>query len=443
MKGLKVTEPVPPGTLLSAALIPGTVLKDPTLSAAARLLWVLLGEHQGKSVDCFPPQDVLAIPLGVKVRQLQNLSKELENYTRGDPPEPVPLIEVKLVFVEKDQKTRNIYKLLRQPFLAVDLKANCSVGSHMADGGHSQYSAPRSEGEAQATSAAPSTLPTQDGGAVSNCMPPIDAQSFAYRSGGDTQSVAAGRPDGSDADVGADLEDTLAAPPELPSAGGCDGIPNGDTPSCAHRSGGEAQDTAVTVAIPSEESSAQYCAHWSGDDPQDPGAGRAGSAGEDGGVDGGDAQCFAHRSGGDRGDTQDAADGRTAIPKEDGGGVPDDMPPGDAQSFAHRSEGDAQDTVAARPAIPSEHGGTVPDGMAALRDMYAKGQLLRQQQMQALAPRFDRYAYRPLGPGDCVPHSLTQRCQKCGASVNPAHMITRVISGFFCETCCPACHPAG
>jgi hypothetical protein len=48
----------------------------------------------------------------VSVRQLQTFLNELKNYTRGDPPEPFPLIEVKRVWVEKERKTRNIYNLL-------------------------------------------------------------------------------------------------------------------------------------------------------------------------------------------------------------------------------------------------------------------------------------------------------------------------------------------
>jgi hypothetical protein len=62
---------------------------------------------------------MLAVPLGVKVRQLQTFIKELENYTRGDPPVPFPLIEVRRVWVEKEGKTRNIYNLRRHPFVAV------------------------------------------------------------------------------------------------------------------------------------------------------------------------------------------------------------------------------------------------------------------------------------------------------------------------------------
>src|ERR1039457_5116881 len=106
MKELKASEPL----LLDGVLTPDAILKDLTLSACARLLWVLLAEYQGKVPECYPSQEMLAVPLGVKVRQLQSFIKELESYTRGDPSEPFPLIEVKLVFVEKgpeDQEHRS------------------------------------------------------------------------------------------------------------------------------------------------------------------------------------------------------------------------------------------------------------------------------------------------------------------------------------------------
>ena len=54
MKGLKAAELLQPCMVLDLALIPGAILKDPTLSAGARLLWVMLAEHQGKSVESFP-----------------------------------------------------------------------------------------------------------------------------------------------------------------------------------------------------------------------------------------------------------------------------------------------------------------------------------------------------------------------------------------------------
>ena len=134
--------------------------------------------------------------------------------------------------------------------------------------------------------------------------------------------------------------------------------------------------------------------------------------------------------------------------------------PSDTQSFSHQSEGEAQYPAAgrspipnagggvgpgavARPAIPSEAGGSVPGGTATARDMYTESQLLRQQLAQPPAPVVNRGAYRPLGPGDCTLHSSPQRCAKCGATVNPVHMMIRLIHGFFCEKCCPACHPVG
>ncbi len=221
MKELKASEPL----LLDGVLTRDAILKDPTLSAGARLLWVLLAEYQGKVPECYPSQEMLAVPLGVKVRQLQSFIKELQSYTRGDPPEPFPLVEVKLVFVEKDRKTRNIYNLLRWPFLAVDVKANGAERPHLADGGDAQYAAHRSEGEAQEAAAAPLAMPSEDGGAVADGMPPSDAQSFAY--------------------PGGDAQDTAAALPEmLGKDGGLapHGMPPGDTQSSAHRSGSDTQD---------------------------------------------------------------------------------------------------------------------------------------------------------------------------------------------------------
>jgi len=119
-------------------------------------------------------------------------------------------------------------------------------------------------------------------------------------------------------------------------------------------------------------------------------------------------------------------------------------PPSDTQSIAHCFDGDVQDAAAAS---PGEAGGAVPDGSVATLDMYTKSQLLRQQlllqrQAQPPAQAFDRSSYRPVGPGACMIHASTQRCQRCGATVTPVHIMTRLIGGSFCERCCPACHPA-
>jgi hypothetical protein len=140
------------------------------------------------------------------------------------------------------------------------------------------------------------------------------------------------------------------------------------------------------------------------------------------------------------------------------GAAPDAESPSDTQSSAHQSEGEAQNAAAgrspipnedggvgpgaaARPAILSEVGGAVPDGIATARDLYTDSRRLRQEQAQA--PAFDRSSWRPVGPGDCMIHASTQRCQKCGATVTPVHIMMRLIAGSFCERCCPACHPAG
>ena len=214
MKELKASEPL----LLDGALTPDAILKDPTLSAGARLFWVMLAEYQGKGVECFPFQDMLAGFLGVKVRQFQSYVKELENYRRGDPPEVFPLIEVKRVWIGKEGKTKSIYTLLSQPFVPANLKAN-GAESHQANGGDAQYSAHRSEGEAQDAAAAPPAMPSEDGGAVANGMPPSDAQSFAHP-GDDAQEMLG--------------KDGGLAP---------HGMPPGDTQSSAHRSGSDTRDS--------------------------------------------------------------------------------------------------------------------------------------------------------------------------------------------------------
>ena len=64
------------------------------------------------------------------------------------------------------------------------------------------------------------------------------------------------------------------------------------------------------------------------------------------------------------------------------------------------------------------------------------------QQPQRLAPVLDRFAHRPLGAGDCM-RNPSGKCKKCGATVKPIHIMVRLISGTFCERCCPACHPEG
>ena len=66
---------------------------------------------------------------------------------------------------------------------------------------------------------------------------------------------------------------------------------------------------------------------------------------------------------------------------------------------------------------------------------------LSRPQTQPLASVLPRPAARPLGPGDCRRHSFPGKCQKCGATVKETHLMLRVMSGAFCERCCPACHP--
>jgi hypothetical protein len=381
MKELQAGEPLQPRMLPDSTWIPNAILKDPTLSAGARLLWVMLGEYQGMSVDCFPSQDMLAAPLGVKVRQFQTFCKELENYTRGNPPEPFPLIEVKRAGVGKERKTRNIYNLLRRPFVAVSLKTNGSEEARLANGGNARYSAHRSVGQAPNIAASS----------------PGDTQSSAHRSEGDAQNTA-------------------AALPAIRSDDGAvrSGLALGDTQSSAHRSVGDAQDIAAerAAAILVENDS-----------------------GAPNGILPDDTQSSAHWS---RGGTEDTAE-RPTIPSDGSGAGGKRL--GDTQSFAHRSGVSPQDTAAAR-RIPSEDVDEVPDGAAAVRAVYAKAQQLRQQQALPLASVIDQYAFRPLGSGDCMLHGLPARCKKCGATVKSVHIMTRVIAGTYCERCCPACHPA-
>jgi|ERR1700722_2382001 len=60
---------------------------------------------------------------------------------------------------------------------------------------------------------------------------------------------------------------------------------------------------------------------------------------------------------------------------------------------------------------------------------------------QSLAPVLPQRAERPLGRGDCMRYRLPGRCLKCGGTVPETHLVLRLISGAFCERCCPACHP--
>jgi hypothetical protein len=245
MKELKARGPVQPSTPLDRALIPDAILKDPSLSAGARLFLVLVAEYQGKRLECFPPETTLAGWLGVKLRQLKNYIKELANYTRGDPPEPSPLVEVKRVLVENDGKTRNIYKLL-WPFPAVSRDPNRATEPQPADRGDAQYFADASEGSPQCTAAA-----SPDG------IPPGDTQSLAHRSGSGSGAEEASLADGGDAQYFADASEgstqkcTDAA--AFPSEDACavtDGPPPCDAQFFTHRSMADAQTSPRAPASP-------------------------------------------------------------------------------------------------------------------------------------------------------------------------------------------------
>ena len=161
----KAGEPLLPRMLIDGASIPEAILKDPTLSVSARLLWGILAAYQ-RNGECSPLEEALAVDLGVKVRQLQSYFKELENYTRGDPPEAVPLLAVSRVWVEKDRKTRNSYTLLGQPFEGVAPKEAGTTRGHLVNGGDAQSLAYRSGENAPNTDPAPPGIPNEDGGVV-------------------------------------------------------------------------------------------------------------------------------------------------------------------------------------------------------------------------------------------------------------------------------------
>jgi hypothetical protein len=317
-------------------------------------------------------------------------------------PKVFPLLVVKRVWAVKDQKTRNCYSLLWQPFLGVDLKEAGTERTHLANAGNAQSLAHRSGTYAQDMQLVPPGIPTEEAGMVGAGMPPSDRQSSAGRSGNDQQDPAAGWP----------------AVPSEDGGGVAEGLPPGDTQYSAHQSGGDPRDTA----------------------PERPGIPRD----DDGTIADGrppiDAQYPAHRSEGNPQNT--AAEGST-IPSDNDGTVADGRPPGDTQSFAHRSQGDRPDL--GRPAILGGDAGTVPDAMqpgdGGAHVVSTQNHELRLPQTQPLNPVLPRYAERPLGPGDCKRHSFPGKCKKCGIAVKESHLMLRVMSGAFCERCCPACHP--
>jgi hypothetical protein len=281
-------EPFQPCMLREGILIPQALLKDPTLSASARLLWGILAAYQGKSLECFPLEETLAGFLGVQVRQLQSYLKELQNYTRGDPPKAFPLLAVKQVWVKQDQKTRNCYSLLWQLFLEADPQEAGTKTAHLANGGKAQSLAHRSGSDPQDTTPERPGIPRDDGGGVADGRPPSDAQSLAHRSGSDPQDTTPERP-------GIPRDD----------GGVADGLPPSDAQYPAHRSEGDPQNIAAErPAIPR-------------DDDGTVADGRPPS----------DTQYPAHRS---EGNPRDTAAERPAIPGGDAGTVPDAMQPGDA-----------------------------------------------------------------------------------------------------------------
>jgi len=273
---------------------------------------------------------------------------------------------------------------------------------------------------------------------VGTGISPSDRQSSAHRSVDDPQDPAAEWP----------------AIPSEDGGGVADGLPPGDTQYSAHQSGGDPQDIAPerpgiprdddgTIADGRPPTDAQYPAHRSADNPQDAAAEGPTIPDDDGTVVGGrpsgDTQYPAHQSGGN---TQDTAAERPTIPGDDDGTVVDGRPPGDTQYPAHQSGINPPDT--GRPTILGD-AGTVPDAMqpsdGGAHIITTPNHGLRLPQTQLLDPLVLRYAERPLGPGDCKLHSFPGKYKKCGSTVQETHLMLRVMSGAFCERCCPACHP--
>jgi hypothetical protein len=238
--------------------------------------------------------------------------------------------------------------------------AKRTTRAHLVNGGDAQSLAYRSGDNAPNTDPAPPGIPHEDGGVVPTDMSPSDPQSSARRCEGEAQYTIPDRP-------AIPTEQGDAAPPDSMSPG-----------------------------------DAQYAAHWSGGDPQQP-----------------------------------------AISWEGRDAVPDRMPRGDTQSLAHRSQRDPPDTE--QPAILGGDAGTVPDakhpGDAGAHIVSTQSRELSPPQTQLLGSVLPRSAGRPVGSGYCMRHSILGKCSKCGVMAKPIHIRMGGMSGSFCESCCPMCHP--
>jgi hypothetical protein len=212
-------KPFQPCLLRERTSIPVALLKDPTLSASARLLWGILAAYQGMDLECFPLEETLAVFLGVKVRQLQSYLKELKNYRRGDPPEAFPLLAVKRVWVMKDQNTRNTYSLLWQPFLVVSPKATRIKRAHLANSGSAQSLAYRFGGDSPKAQPVRPGIFSEDGVAIRAGIPPHDTQSSACLPRGDPQDAGAVCPSIPNADGRAVADGSAPGDPQDSASG--------------------------------------------------------------------------------------------------------------------------------------------------------------------------------------------------------------------------------
>jgi hypothetical protein len=80
------------------SFVPNWLMCRPEVSQGAKLCFGRLAQYAGKNGLCYPSQELLAIELGVKVRQARKYLKELENH--------------KLIMIEKTQHKSNCYQFL-------------------------------------------------------------------------------------------------------------------------------------------------------------------------------------------------------------------------------------------------------------------------------------------------------------------------------------------
>lgn len=76
---MKVGDFFKPYKIFNGVIIPNAILKYKDLSAMSKLAWGRLAQYAGKNGQCYPSQDTLADELGISVRYIQKILKELED----------------------------------------------------------------------------------------------------------------------------------------------------------------------------------------------------------------------------------------------------------------------------------------------------------------------------------------------------------------------------